>query len=110
LFFFIFQCDQADSKYAKDWITDFESFETALRERDGNSVNLASSLALTLEEFYNKIDHAVVSAYDGYGMNEFFCAVQKAVSDYELYVNYFKLMYSFSVVSSLIRIGIQVSN
>lgn len=75
-----------DPTYAKNWITDFETFEGALRERDDYASNLASSLALSLDEFYNNIAYTVVSAKDGYGMDEFFCDVHKAVTDYETYV------------------------
>jgi len=75
--------DLADPTYAKNWITDFDVYEEALREREDYASNLASSLALGMEEFYNQIDHVVVSAMDGFGMDDFFFSVQKAVTDYE---------------------------
>lgn len=77
------QCDAIDPTFAKEWITDYDAFESALQSRHEYTANLASSLALGLEEFYNKIDHVIVSAYDGHGMDDFFNAVQKSVAEYE---------------------------
>ncbi|ODM96471.1 GPN-loop GTPase 1 [Orchesella cincta] len=77
------KCDAIDPTFAKEWITDFDAFDSALQSREEYTSNLASSLALGLEEFYNKIEHVVVSAYDGFGMDDFFNAVQKSVKEYE---------------------------
>ncbi|CAL8122312.1 unnamed protein product [Orchesella dallaii] len=77
------KCDAIDPTFAKEWITDFDAFDSALQSREEYTSNLASSLALGLEEFYNKIEHVVVSAYDGFGMDDFHNAVQKSVNEYE---------------------------
>lgn len=77
------QCDAIDPTFAKEWITDFDAFESALQSRNEYTSNLASSLALGLDEFYSKIEHTVVSAFDGFGMDDFFSKVQKSVNEYE---------------------------
>jgi len=77
------KCDQIDPTYAKEWIQDNEAFEAALASQPDYSSTLASSLALVLDDFYRHIQHTVVSAYDGYGMEDFFAAVDKAVTNYE---------------------------
>lgn len=109
----MFQCDAIDPTFAKEWITDFDAFESALQSRHEYTSNLASSLALGLDEFYNNIEHVVVSAFDGFGMDDFFSKVQKSVGEYEKYVkSYFKvkrkvchplLNYCYLIVSFILQ-------
>lgn len=80
------QSDVIDPSFAKEWITDFDAFEAALQSRHEYTSNLASSLALSLDEFYNKIEHVVVSAFNGFGMDDFFSKIQKSVNEYERYI------------------------
>jgi len=70
-------------KTVSSWITDFEVLEKALRSEDGYSCNLASSLTLALDEFYNVVDHCIVSALDGYGFNDFEKLVAKGVEAFK---------------------------
>jgi len=76
--------DQVDPAYAKEWITDFESFQAATRDMEGYSANLASSLSLFLDEMYNVLDYSAVSAYTGSGFKELIAAIDKAADEYEL--------------------------
>lgn len=73
--------DPSHGKTVKEWITDWEQFEVVLRATPGYSASFASSLALSLEEFYATVDHVAVSAADGFGAQEF--ANLKAVDECE---------------------------
>ncbi|TGZ85493.1 hypothetical protein EX30DRAFT_357261 [Ascodesmis nigricans] len=85
--------DAQDATFAKEWMTDFEAFQAALREsEDGNEegvggsgymASLLNSMSLMLDEFYNHLDVVAVSAMTGQGIDEFFEAVQKKVVEYE---------------------------
>jgi len=75
--------DPAFGKTASKWITDFEALETKLRSEDGYSASFASSLTLSLEEFYNIVQHCAVSAIDGYGFKDYEKLVENAAMEYE---------------------------
>lgn len=81
--------------FAKEWMTDFESFQEALREdqeSNGDSAmgsgymgSLINSMSLMLEEFYSQLDMVGVSSFTGEGFDEFLDAVDHKVEEYEQY-------------------------
>lgn len=95
--------DVQDAAFAKEWMTDFEAFQDALRKEeesdptgDGEGVaghggsgymgSLLNSMSLMLEEFYAHLSVVAVSSRVGTGVDEFFEAVeekrQEFISDY----------------------------
>lgn len=80
--------DVKDAQFAKEWMTDFEAFQDALRSEEeaaestsnpgsGYMNSLLNSMSLVLEEFYRHLDVVGVSSMTGAGVDEFFEAVQK---------------------------------
>lgn len=89
--------DVKDWAFAKEWMTDFEAYQSALLKKqtpdsdaDRNGAfmtSLMSSMSLVLEEFYNNLRACGVSAVTGDGMEEFFERVEEARKEYEEYVS-----------------------
>jgi len=102
------KADIKDPSFAKDWMTDFEAFQEALREEeehgvyggqeglfDGDGVSsyanqgsgymgsLLNSMSLVLDEFYKHLKVVGVSALTGQGIDEFFTAVQEKAQEFE---------------------------
>ncbi|KAL7009376.1 hypothetical protein EMMF5_001007 [Cystobasidiomycetes sp. EMM_F5] len=85
--------DVKDWAFAKEWMTDFEAYQSALLKKqtpdsdaDRNGAfmtSLMSSMSLVLEEFYNNLRACGVSAVTGDGMEEFFERVEEARKEYE---------------------------
>ncbi|KAL8712319.1 MAG: hypothetical protein Q9220_003470 [cf. Caloplaca sp. 1 TL-2023] len=94
--------DVKDAGFAKDWMTDFESFQAALkREEDNGSFgglegaaggigggsgymgSLLNSMSLMLEEFYRHLSVVGVSSMTGQGVTEFFEAVREKADEFE---------------------------
>ena len=69
--------------YAEQWMEDFEIYQAALSKHEGYAANLASSLSLSLDEFYSKIGRVSVSATTGQGMAALFGKLADAVVEYE---------------------------
>ncbi|KAH8808315.1 hypothetical protein F5884DRAFT_752855 [Xylogone sp. PMI_703] len=88
--------DVKDADFAKDWMTDFEAFQAALREEEeagsfggieggegtlgggsGYMGSLLNSMSLVLEEFYSHLSVVGVSSMTGAGVKEFFEAVEQ---------------------------------
>ena len=83
--------DAQDAEFAKEWMTDFEAFQAALRnEEEGGSFggdgitggsgymsSLLNSMSLVLEEFYKHLSVVGVSAMTGDGMDDFFKSVEE---------------------------------
>ncbi|KAG6035482.1 hypothetical protein E4U41_006075 [Claviceps citrina] len=93
--------DVKDAAFAKEWMTDFEAFQEALRrdEEDeaqggvggggtgsGYMGSLLNSMSLMLEEFYSHLSMVAVSSRLGTGVDAFFDAVEdkkrEFVADY----------------------------
>ncbi|KAK9480037.1 hypothetical protein V1514DRAFT_303088 [Lipomyces japonicus] len=85
--------DVTDAGFATEWMTDFESFQAALRDLDEDENNTAeggsgymnslmNSMSLVLEEFYRHLDVVSVSAYTGAGMDDFLQAVDRKVEEF----------------------------
>jgi GTPase SAR1 family protein len=88
--------DVQDAGFAKEWMTDFEAFQGALRREEelggfggleGSSTgmgggsgymgSLLNSMSLMLEEFYSHLSVVGVSSMTGHGVDDFFDAVAK---------------------------------
>lgn len=95
--------DVKDASFAKEWMTDFEAFQAALRRDEeadlmgggeggeghggsGYMGSLLNSMSLMLEEFYAHLSVVGVSSKVGTGIDEFFEAVaekkQEFIQDY----------------------------
>ena len=93
--------DVKDSEFAKEWMTDFETFQAALREEEeqgnfggvegaasgmgggsGYMGSLLNSMSLMLEEFYSHLSVVGVSSMTGAGINEFFDAVAEKAEEF----------------------------
>lgn len=94
--------DVKDAEFAKEWMTDFEAFQAALREEEeagsfggmegaasgmgggsGYMGSLLNSMSLMLEEFYSHLSVVGVSAMTGQGIPEFFEAVEEKAKEFE---------------------------
>ncbi|EGX88317.1 ATP binding protein [Cordyceps militaris CM01] len=95
--------DVKDAAFAKEWMTDFEAFQEALRRDEesdalggveggghggsGYMGSLLNSMSLVLEEFYAHLSMVGVSARTGTGIDDFFAAVedkrQEFLRDYQ---------------------------
>ena len=80
---FFVQIDIVRHDYAMEWMTDFDAFEEALASHSSYNSNLARSLSLQLDEFYEDIKAVGVSSVTGEGFPDFFNAVDAAVLEYE---------------------------
>jgi len=75
--------DVVSHEYAVKWMTDFDSFEEAIKTNATYMGNLTQSLGFLLEEFYNNFPVVGVSSVTGEGMDELFTNIRKAAMDYE---------------------------
>ena len=86
--------DVKDAEFAKEWMTDFEAFQAALRSEDnrnsgesgsgsGYMSSLLNSMSLMLEEFYRHLSVVGVSSMTGKGMKEFFDAVKVKAEEFK---------------------------
>ena len=93
--------DVKDADFAKDWMTDFEAFQAALKQEEdsgsfggveggggfgggsGYMGSLLNSMSLMLEEFYRHLSVVGVSSMTGKGIDEFFMAVGEKAEEFE---------------------------
>ncbi|EOD46066.1 putative atpase npa3 protein [Neofusicoccum parvum UCRNP2] len=94
--------DVKDADFVKEWMTDFEAFQAALREEEngggfggleggegpvgggsGYMGSLLNSMSLMLEEFYRHLSVVGVSSMTGAGVDEFFEAVKEKAAEFE---------------------------
>lgn len=74
--------DVADAEKLNQWMRDFDEFDNALSDERFVG-NLARSLAMALDEFYNAIPTVSVSAQTGAGMPELLDAIHTAAARYD---------------------------
>ncbi|KAL9104097.1 MAG: hypothetical protein Q9163_000899 [Psora crenata] len=85
--------DVKDAEFAKEWMTDFEAFQSALRDEEQNlngglgagsgyMNSLLNSMSLMLEEFYRHLSVVGVSSMTGKGISEFFDAVREKAEEF----------------------------
>ncbi|KAK2626911.1 hypothetical protein QTJ16_004086 [Diplocarpon rosae] len=92
--------DVKNAEFAKEWMTDFEAFQAALKEEEqsgsfgglegggigggsGYMGSMLNSMSLMLEEFYSHLSVVGVSAMTGAGIDEFFEAVGDKAKEFE---------------------------
>ncbi|KAL6251305.1 hypothetical protein RBB50_001513 [Rhinocladiella similis] len=88
--------DVQDAEFAREWMTDFEKFQEALREEESKGVfggegfggsgymgSLLNSMSLMLEEFYSHLNMVAVSSMTGDGIDDFFEAVEEKRQEFE---------------------------
>ena len=89
--------DVQDAEFAREWMTDFEKFQAALKNEENKGVfggegfgggsgymgSLLNSMSLMLEEFYQHLDMVAVSSMTGDGIEDFFQAVEKKREEFE---------------------------
>ncbi|KAH8168766.1 conserved hypothetical ATP binding protein [Sarocladium implicatum] len=90
--------DVQDAEFAKEWMTDFEAFQAALRKDEeadaggegegghggsGYMGSLLNSMSLMLEEFYAHLSVVGVSSRLGTGIDEFFEAVEEKRQEFQ---------------------------
>ena len=94
--------DVQSADFAKEWMTDFEAFQAALKKEEetgtfggvegssgpatggsGYMSSLLNSMSLVLEEFYRHLSVVGVSSLTGAGTKEFFIAVQEKAEEFE---------------------------
>ncbi|KAK4134445.1 hypothetical protein BT67DRAFT_441635 [Trichocladium antarcticum] len=89
--------DAKDAAFAKEWMTDYDAFQTALNEDENQNAfggqegsgsgsgymgSLLNSMSLMLEEFYSHLSVVSVSALHGTGIDDFFEAVQEKAAEF----------------------------
>ncbi|KAK0637017.1 XPA-binding protein [Bombardia bombarda] len=93
--------DVKDASFAKEWMTDYDSFQAALAEDENNNAfggqeggdgmgsgsgymgSLLNSMSLVLEEFYEHLSVVAVSSLYGTGIDEFFDAVKGKAEEFK---------------------------
>lgn len=89
--------DVQDAEFAKEWMSDFDKFQQALREEEergsfggdggaggsGYMGSLLNSMSLMLEEFYRHLSVVGVSSMTGDGVDDFFNAVEEKRQEFE---------------------------
>ena len=94
--------DVKDAAFAKEWMTDFEAFQDALKQEEdsgsfggvegsggglgagsGYMGSLLNSMSLMLEEFYRHLSVVGVSSMTGKGIDEFFQAVSEKADEFD---------------------------
>ena len=93
--------DVKDAEFAKEWMTDFEAFQAALKQEEdsgsfggveggggfgggsGYMGSLLNSMSLMLEEFYRHLSVVGVSSMTGKGIEDFFTAVGEKAEEFE---------------------------
>jgi GPN-loop GTPase len=94
--------DIRDASFAKEWMTDYDAFQAALRQDEINNAfggtegsgdgmgmgsgymgSLLNSMSMMLEEFYRHLSVVGVSSMTGHGVDDFFEAVAGKVEEFQ---------------------------
>jgi GPN-loop GTPase len=94
--------DVRSADFAKEWMTDYDAFQSALREDEDNNAfggnegsgdgggmgsgymgSLLNSMSMMLEEFYRHLSVVGVSSMTGQGVDDFFAAVAEKVEEFQ---------------------------
>lgn len=67
--------DIVDASYCLEWMSDYESYDEALKEDETFSSNLSRSLSLLLDEFYEDLKAVPFSSLYGTGLDELYEAI-----------------------------------
>lgn len=91
------KADVKDPSFAKDWMTDYDAFSSALQADESNNAfggvegegggsgymsSLLNSMSMMLEEFYTHLSVVGVSSMTGQGVDDFFKAVQEKTDEF----------------------------
>ncbi|KAH8649830.1 hypothetical protein BX600DRAFT_473662 [Xylariales sp. PMI_506] len=91
------KADVKDPSFAKEWMTDYDAFQTALQEDESNNAfggvegegggsgymsSLLNSMSMMLEEFYSHLSIVGVSSMTGQGVDDFFAAVREKSDEF----------------------------
>lgn len=91
------KADVKDPSFAKEWMTDFETFQEALRGDEASNAfggvegegggsgymsSLLNSMSLMLDEFYAHLSVVGVSSMTGQGVDDFFAAVREKADEF----------------------------
>ncbi|TKR67815.1 hypothetical protein L596_023906 [Steinernema carpocapsae] len=77
------KADIVKPTFAVRWMQDFEAFEEALNEARSSYMNdLTRSMSLVLDQFYEKLNYACVSALTGEGMDDVMKVIANCVKEY----------------------------
>ncbi|KAK0714696.1 hypothetical protein B0H67DRAFT_219996 [Lasiosphaeris hirsuta] len=94
------KADVKDPSFAKEWMTDYDAFQTALSQDENRNAfggqeggegggvgsgymgSLLNSMSMVLEEFYEHLSVVGVSSLMGTGIDEFFEAVQEKAEEF----------------------------
>ncbi|KAI1376989.1 hypothetical protein F4677DRAFT_416990 [Hypoxylon crocopeplum] len=90
--------DVKDASFAKEWMTDYETFQAALQADEsanafggvegegsgsGYMSSLLNSMSMMLEEFYAHLSVVGVSSMTGAGVDDFFAAVKQKAEEFK---------------------------
>eukprot|EP01094_Clydonella_sp_ATCC50884_P002938 TRINITY_DN12257_c0_g1_i1.p1 TRINITY_DN12257_c0_g1~~TRINITY_DN12257_c0_g1_i1.p1 ORF type:complete len:161 (+),score=36.11 TRINITY_DN12257_c0_g1_i1:173-655(+) len=74
--------DHTRHEFATEWMTDFQSFQSALQKETSYMSTLTRSMSLVFDEFYEHLRTVGVSSMTGEGMEELFTAIDAAAEEY----------------------------
>lgn len=75
--------DVVSHSYAKEWMTDMDSFMQVLESEESYVSTLNSRLVLTLDVFYEDLKTCGFSAHTGDGVQELYQLIDEARDEFE---------------------------
>jgi len=74
--------DVISYEFAKEWMSDIDQFEDAIKANTTFQADLTHSMSLMLEEFYSGLNTVGCSAITGLGIDDVFEAIKKSSYEY----------------------------